>query len=289
MKDFARWLRGGAEPEFKNIRDYALSQGANWPISNDLKPLVDFVTATAPAVQQPTLNAELGYAYERWRNNGGVWAFGTIALAAFGGVMALSLAFGIYNPSFFQGLAAVDQARGMITFLFAIATTGIVMMIGIATYWVPKEEVAARFAPAKDLLAILIGVLGTILGFYFGTATDGRIAIANVTATPAIAEAGKKLTLSARMLGGTVPYQYTLAFSDAALKTISERSETAAISKEIDVPAAVKEPSVTITVAVTDAKGNQAHAATVVVVQPAASPGVPAAPGQPAPERAAPR
>jgi hypothetical protein len=29
-----------------------------------------------------------------------------------------------------------------------------------------------RFALAKEVLTILVGILGTIIGFYFGTATD---------------------------------------------------------------------------------------------------------------------
>jgi hypothetical protein len=66
-------------------------------------------------------------------------------------------------------MAKIDQARGLITFLFAFATIAIIILIAITTFWMPKDEFQARFDKAKDLLTILIGVLGTILGFYFGS------------------------------------------------------------------------------------------------------------------------
>ena len=68
------------------------------------------------------------------------------------------------------------QARGLITFLFAFATIAIMLLVAITTFWMPKDDVQVRFEKAKDLLTILIAVIGTILGFYFGTlAADGNI------------------------------------------------------------------------------------------------------------------
>jgi hypothetical protein len=50
---------------------------------------------------------------------------------------------------------------------------------------------AARFKSGKDVLMALIGVLGTILGFYFGAATDGKSSdaqLAEIRALGGIAE-----------------------------------------------------------------------------------------------------
>ena len=45
----------------------------------------------------------------------------------------------------------------------------------IATFWVKIDEVEKRGGLAKEVLTIMIGIMGTILGFYFG---------ADMTASP---------------------------------------------------------------------------------------------------------
>jgi hypothetical protein len=70
------------------------------------------------------------------------------------------------------------------------------LLIAITTFWMPKDDVQVRFEKAKDLLTIVIGVLGTILGFYFGSLAgpDHQAAPApNVEqAAPAPSAAGNK-------------------------------------------------------------------------------------------------
>jgi hypothetical protein len=52
-----------------------------------------------------------------------------------------------------------------------VATVGISLVIVLAIFLSTggREEVGARFQMGKDVLAVLIGVLGTIIGFYFGS------------------------------------------------------------------------------------------------------------------------
>ncbi len=56
-------------------------------------------------------------------------------------------------------------------FLFAFAISAVIIVVTSGVLWVPKDEVEARFSKPKDILTILISVLGTILGFYFGSAS----------------------------------------------------------------------------------------------------------------------
>lgn len=61
-------------------------------------------------------------------------------------------------------------ARGMITFLVAVSTVAIAMLTILTAMLV--RDFKERFAAAKEVLAILVGILGTIVGFYFGAASN---------------------------------------------------------------------------------------------------------------------
>lgn len=70
-------------------------------------------------------------------------------------------------------LADRSVARGLITFLIAISTVGIALILAVSTVVsTPTTDDDKRFDRAKQVLTILIGVLGTIVGFYFGSTDD---------------------------------------------------------------------------------------------------------------------
>ena len=116
-------------------------------------------------------------------------SMGVLALAAGGAITGLALIYGIFiSPSFLTSMAEPSNARGLITFLFAFATIAVVIITVIATFWVKMDEVEKRGTLAKEILAILIGIMGTILGFYFGSAKPESPAVATPpeVITPAI-------------------------------------------------------------------------------------------------------
>jgi uncharacterized membrane protein YhaH (DUF805 family) len=80
----------------------------------------------------------------------------------------LVILFGAYNAIYSQD----DNARNLITFLVAVGTIAIAFL-AILTAMVIREF-KERFAMAKEVLTILVGVLGTIVGFYFGTAATPK-------------------------------------------------------------------------------------------------------------------
>jgi hypothetical protein len=283
MPDFGPWLRARTEPELQELKAFAETQGANWPYeSNSLQPYIDRVNAalTAGQLQQnnaTALLAALGQASERWKNlraRERRWSWptaGGLALFTFGVAAALFVYYGVSNTTFIQTMERTEGARGLITFFFSFTTMAVVLLVVISTFWIDAAEVEARFSKAKDVLTVLIGVLGTIMGFYFGTAADGRFTIANLTLAPVVASSGETVNLAVKILGGTGPYQYTIAFNDGS-PPISERTDSASFTKAFKAPAAKEPTSVTVTVAITDARGNQAHSATILTVRPAAAP-----------------
>jgi beta-lactam-binding protein with PASTA domain len=98
------------------------------------------------------------------------------ALFALLGILLLSVLIYIVTENgqeFLKQLADKEVARGLITFLIAIATVGIAIILAISTLVLTEgEQGDKRFDRGKQVLAVLIGVLGTIVGFYFGAAPD---------------------------------------------------------------------------------------------------------------------
>jgi len=96
--------------------------------------------------------------------------FGVIMLSVAGLIFGAIVIYGVFvSSSFLTLLGKPDGARGLITFLFAFATIAVVLISAIATFWINIEEVEKRGALAKEIITVLIGVMGTILGFYFGS------------------------------------------------------------------------------------------------------------------------
>lgn len=89
------------------------------------------------------------------------------------GIVVLALIAYIITPcgrGFLQTLSEDKSARGLITFLIAIATVGIAIILAISTLVLPEGDAGdKRFDRGKQVLTVLIGVLGTIVGFYFGS------------------------------------------------------------------------------------------------------------------------
>ena len=113
---------------------------------------------------------------------------------------------------FLRTLSDKEVARGLITFLIAIATVGIALILAISTLALTEgSDGDKRFDRGKQVLSVLIGVLGTIVGFYFGSAdssapkppiqTERRI----VTTSLPIGEVDKPYPLTTIQTTGMTP------------------------------------------------------------------------------------
>jgi hypothetical protein len=117
-------------------------------------------------------------------------------------------------------------ARGVITILFAFITTILALML---TYFVlfsdPKEH-KERFGMGREILSIFVGILGTIVGFYFGSAPiDNGSIKASVTSVGQFSEA-KEIT--------TTVY---LQFYDEAQREAVKLIQTKLRDSDFHVPA----------------------------------------------------
>src|SRR5712671_5197716 len=117
-------------------------------------------------------------------------------------------------------------ARGLITFIICVATIGLAFILvfqAMSTQHVPDEN----FRRGREVFTGLMGVLGTIVGFYFGSAEKGE---SSLEVAP--------IKISQRQLfthvaGGIKPYVYVITTSDKGFPEIKKVSEDGWINETL--------------------------------------------------------
>ena len=148
------------------------------------------------------------------------------------------------NKGFLAGLADPQIARGLITFLIAITTVGIAVILTISTILGRDGDADdKRFDRGKQVLSTLIGVLGTIVGFYFGstngqpsTAVQPALAISPVNISNLQPKKGETITIASFVSGGKPPYTYSISFDDIVPAIKDAKSPDGIIRQEITIP-----------------------------------------------------
>jgi hypothetical protein len=292
MRSFGAWIKASNETESKVLRDFAASK-PGWPVDSD-----DFGTYAEFVVQNETdhdkrsqLLASLAVEYNKWKSPALTWFqslednFGLVLLAIFGIIVATILIWGIFSSgsSFIELISKADEARGLITFLFSFTTIALFILVAITTFWMDSVEVEARFNKAKDLLTIMIGIFGTILGFYYGSLSNvagapnpTELSLTNF-GVPSVAVApGDKTTIGATVSGGKLPLKYDVLFSDptggadaTGLNIKDQQIKDNKVAQAISIPSAMKAPSLlNYVLVIRDANGNQTQATGALIIQP---------------------
>lgn len=144
------------------------------------------------------------------------WVVRGLIIAIF--IVTLIIFVGLYisEGKFLLQLRETDVSRGLITFLVAIVTVLIALIISV---WVVTSnatggELKERFSYSKDVLSTLVGILGTILGFYFGSgeSVDNAKLLADVRVE------GEKAV--AHVAGGVPPYRYSISFGKVDSRSV---------------------------------------------------------------------
>lgn len=201
-------------------------------------------------------------------NNGQNGGIGNIALQwvvailAFAAVGAIIYALYQKGSGFLASLQNLEAARGLITFLVVFTT--VIISITLVAYVATSSgsDVKDRFGFGKEILTALIGILGTILGFYFGqsnpTSTPLQVTPAYISnLTPKI---GDSVVLYSVVSGGKSPYKYSITFNPSNfIDAVAEKpSQTGVIQEEVKISDKVpkdKNTEFTFQIAVTDSTG----------------------------------
>jgi hypothetical protein len=169
----------------------------------------------------------------------------------YGAIAALLLVVIVWGLSgergFLESLGDRTVARGLITFLITFTTIGIAIILAISTLFSSGTlDGDKRFDQGKQVLTVLIGILGTIVGFYFGSSSDTKamstsgpqvLTIAPAAISNMQPKKGEKFTISTFVSGGKPPYVYSITFDSPLITAIKDvKSTDGGIKQEIAVP-----------------------------------------------------
>jgi hypothetical protein len=182
-------------------------------------------------------------------------------IAAVTAVFVIAIFYRLGNLS---DLANMETARGLITFLITLGTVAIAIMLSLTA--ILTRDFQQRIVVGKEILTLLVAVLGTIVGFYYGAAakptepgagsgTAGTAAAISVQ-EPKLARASDgTFTLTTNITGnGTKPFTYNVKFSPETISPINNKQTDGEISAPVSLPnPAPKE--ITVSIEGTDKNG----------------------------------
>jgi hypothetical protein len=291
MPSFGTWIKVSSGADTKVLRDFAASK-PGWPAdTDDLGKYAEFIVQNeSDQAQRNKLLSSLSKEFSAWQLPSRNWSeliidnIGLIFLVVFGIIVAGVLVGGIFwhGSAFIASIAKADQARGLITFLFSFTTIALFVLIAITTFWMEKDDVEARFAKAKDLLTLMIGIFGTILGFYFGSlatstgaSSPTELSLTNFGVPSVVVAPGDRTTIGGTVTGGKLPLKYDVLFSDPTgnadatnLSVKDQQIQDNKVEQPITIPTTIKPPSLlNYILVIRDANGNQTQAAGALIIQ----------------------
>ena len=179
------------------------------------------------------------------------------------------LGYGLFKPdgTFLDALRNAETSRALITFLVAVTTVSIAILSTL--YAISsnqsREEIKERFGLAKEVLAILVGILGTVLGFYYGSADKN--AAAQVQLADVQLRGSELIT---HVSGGVAPYRFAVSYQG-----LGTNGKISGVSKDgwiIQALSPVPSKNDSVTVEVTDAKEQRVSKASSVATPTSEAP-----------------
>jgi hypothetical protein len=127
-----------------------------------------------------------------------------------------------FDKGVLGNMSRSEFARGLITYLYAVVTIGTAVVLVLSALLAPADDAhEKRFQRGKEILALLLGVFGTIVGFYFGQAQavengTSALVISTLDVSPRTVQAGSNITVRAVVTGGVLPYKFGAAIGNDA-------------------------------------------------------------------------
>jgi uncharacterized membrane protein len=202
-----------------------------------------------------------------------------IALLLIIGIFILFLAamLGMDN-GVLRSMGQFEFARGLITYLFAVVTIGTAIVLVVSVLTSPSEaseEMEKRFQRGKEVLSLLLGLFGTIVGFYFGSLRGGEnVQSIGLHLTPPLLSqekviSGELIKITAAVSGGTPPYLFGSAIDkNNDIKFNQPVDKNGWISQEIVVPTVQEHKNLDVLIGVKDSTGSTQTTSANIEIEP---------------------
>ena len=174
------------------------------------------------------------------------------------------LAHGISKGNLLSNLTQIETARGLLTLLVGMGTVlvGSLIVIGM---WLGDGDAESerKFRCSKEIFALMMSVLGTVLGFYYGSDkghAGPREVKLEVTAPQIVRTAGVPANgmIAATISGGKPPYLYALVSTNPTISVTNISAASGIILHNFSN--ASVDMTIAFALVVTDAATNQISA-----------------------------
>jgi hypothetical protein len=174
------------------------------------------------------------------------------------------------DHGFLASMSRAELARGLITYLFTVVTIGIAVALVLSALVGPVQSaVDARFQRGKEILSLLLGVFGTIIGFYFGSeiASANRevpFQVSGIDLSPLPVGPSGIVTVRAVIQGGAPPVTFGLGEADEKVDVNEIAFDGGWIVKQLKLKAPQQGLSQSIHLVVEDSTGKRLDRVTSV-------------------------
>ncbi|CCH56557.1 hypothetical protein BN8_05912 [Fibrisoma limi BUZ 3] len=143
-------------------------------------------------------------------------------LAVIGWIFFYCLIVGSLPELSLAKLNNIETARGAITYLVAVTTISMAAILMLAAIMTGGKDLDKRFTLGKEILTLLIGILGTIIGFYYGSSDKSQASGTTDSLrvdTVAFSATGRQVLVSGQVSGGSRPYVYAITATPKGIVT----------------------------------------------------------------------
>jgi len=171
-------------------------------------------------------------------------------------------------------MSEIPFARGLITYLFAVATIGTAVVLIV--YALSPNRNVDSFQHGKEILSLLLGVFGTIVGFYFGregvAPLEETLMVAPLKLSATSVAPGQTIHLLTVVSGGKAPLKFEIVFGEGRASRTENAAAGGWIDTDVTVPADQKPGPVTLKVMVADADSHDGQQTAAITIQGANNP-----------------
>jgi uncharacterized membrane protein len=181
-----------------------------------------------------------------------------------------------WDKGVLENMSKVEYARGLITYLFAIVTIGTaVVLVVSALTGADDPQNERRFERGKEILSLLLGVFGAIVGFYFGSEVSSKNAVQEqllrvipLRLNISTVAPKSQFTLMTYISGGKAPYRYGIALGSSPPEATEQVDSNGWITATVSAPDTPSPQKLPVKLVVKDEYGHEAEASTSIEIAP---------------------